>query len=451
MKINNSLNLLLLLSLFLIISCTSGKRALTKGNYEEAFYKSVRKLRSTPNHSKSKETLKTAYPYAKRWNLERIQNLERSSDIFKWERIAPLYGSLNQMYEAINQCPGCLKIIPNPDKFYDEFEDARFEAAEVRYNLGEAALAIARDGNREKGKEAFTHYFEAGRWVNNYKDVEAKLNDAEFYATLKVLVEPIPMHSRNLQLSNEFFDNKINEFLLSAPVNRFVRFYTPGEAERVGLRRPDHILQLVFDDFVLGQTFLHEKETTIVKDSVILGTYEVEVLADASQGGTTSNSKITICHVISGNRTETITVDESALKTHLEHGDKIGACGSSPQASRPPNSGNVTKVKKNVYGQAKATLHVFTKTLESRGLMDFRIIDGYTNRVITQEKLPGTFVWQTQWGFFNGDERALSNEQIAITKARDVPPPSPQELFVLFTQPIYSQITLKIRDFYRNF
>jgi hypothetical protein len=38
--------------------------------------------------------------------------------------------------------------------------------------------------------------------------------------------------------------------------------------------------------------------------------------------GTTTGGDVTLCH----NRTETITVDESARATHLAHGDTLGAC-----------------------------------------------------------------------------------------------------------------------------
>lgn len=65
--------------------------------------------------------------------------------------------------------------------------------------------------------------------------------------------------------------------------------------------------------------------------------------------------------------------------------------------------------------------------------------------MLTQEKMPDTFTWTTQWGTFNGDERALTPEQIKLCSLRDVPPPPPQDLFVAFTQPIYGQITAKIK------
>jgi hypothetical protein len=452
----------LIYMLLLLAACTSGKRAMERGSYDEAVYKAVNRLRSNSTHRKSAETLRQAYPLAKEWHLSRIKNLEISNEQFKWEPIASEYTRLNSLYDEISRCPGCLKIVPLPSNYISQYEQARVNAASDRYNAGLLALDKAKNGERNEAKTAYGHFAEARRWVNNYKDVDEKLKDAEYYATIRVVVEPIPMHSQTLKLSSEFFDNKINEFLLQAPVNRFVKFYTAHEADRLGITKPDHIIQLVFDDFVVGQTYMHEKEVQLVKDSIVLATYEVEApttgnatgSAAGQTGGSTREGKVEICHNGPGAASQTITVAESALKAHLEHGDKIGACSNQGGKIRnPKNSGGTssTKVRKKVYGQVKATMHTFTRTVESKGLLDFRIIDGYTQRVISQEKMPGTFVWQSQWGHFNGDERALEKDHLRIIKNKDVPPPAPQELFIQFTQPIYQQLTYKINQFYKNY
>jgi len=102
-------------------------------------------------------------------------------------------------------------------------------------------------------------------------------------------------------------------------------------------------------------------------------------------------------------------------------------------------------------GSVKATVHIFRKQVTSRGVLDFKIYDAYTNKVLTQEKLPGEFVWYTEWGFFNGDERALSDYHKEIVQYREAPPPPPQDLFIAFTEPIYDQITRKIQSFYRKY
>lgn len=428
-----------------------------QGNYDEAVYKSVKRLRSNVAHKKSLVTLKQTYPLAKQWHLNRIKNLELSYDRFKWEPIAREYAILNSFYDEILRCPGCLTAIPTPVNYSSEHESVRLKAASERYDVGLASLEKGKLGDRHEAKIAYTHFTEAYNWVRDYKDVTEKLKDAEFYSTITVVVEPIPMHSQALKLSNEFFDNKINEFLLQAPVNRFVKFYTAKEAKRLGINKPHHVIQLIFDDFVVGQTYMHEKEMSLIKDSILLASYEVELPATSGtapkEGDSgASEGKVTICHTAPGSgKSQTISVAESALKTHLEHGDKVGSCNAESRKTAPSQTSSNKEVRK-IYGQAKATMHIFTKTVESKGLLDFKILDGYTQRVISQEKLPGAFVWQSQWGYYNGDQRALEKQHLQIVKnTKDVPSPAPQDLFMQFTQPIYQQITAKIRHFYKDY
>ena len=106
---------------------------------------------------------------------------------------------------------------------------------------------------------------------------------------------------------------------------------------------------------------------------------------------------------------------------------------------------------KEMFGTVKAKLFITTKTLLSNGVLDFKIKDAETGKVISQEKLPGEFGWQCQWGYFNGDIRALSSKQIESTKGKELPPPPPQTLFMEFTKPIYNQLTNKIKTFYANY
>jgi hypothetical protein len=110
-----------------------------------------------------------------------------------------------------------------------------------------------------------------------------------------------------------------------------------------------------------------------------------------------------------------------------------------------------TAQKRPVYGTVKARVTTFEKTISSSGLLDFRIRDFNNGRIISQEKMPGTFVWRDVWGTFNGDERALTEEERRICRRREIMPPPPQDLFIEFTKPIYSQLTTKIRGFYSRY
>lgn len=105
--------------------------------------------------------------------------------------------------------------------------------------------------------------------------------------------------------------------------------------------------------------------------------------------------------------------------------------------------------KKPIYGTVKVKLHTFEKAVVSNGLLDLRINNNANGQLIRQDKLPGTYVWKSQWATFNGDERALSREQLELTRRREMQPPPAQDLFILFTGPIVTQTSNLIRSQYR--
>ena len=89
---------------------------------------------------------------------------------------------------------------------------------------------------------------------------------------------------------------------------------------------------------------------------------------------------------------------------------------------------NGQKVK--AYNTVKAKLTINHRELISKGVLDVMILDLAGNKVVSQRKFPGQFVWFVEWGSFNGDDRALNDKQLAICKRKPLPAPGPQDLFV---------------------
>jgi hypothetical protein len=374
----------LLFSLLLYLAaCSSGKQALQRGNYEESVLKAINRLRSNPDHKKARATLQEGFPLTVSYHLERITALKNSSEPFRWEGILDSYNTLTMLNSELQRCPACRQLVTGSRSYLNEAADARYQAASDRYQAG--VQALNRDNSRISAKEAFLHFKRANELQPDYRDVRAKMDEAYFFATLKVVLEQIPVHSRTMGLSHEFFQNKINEFASSVRMNEFVRFYTPQEAQATKLAKPDHVVRLQFDEFVVGQVFLKESTETFTRDSVVVGQVKVE------------------------------------------------------------------GVIRDVYGKVSAQFTTFRKTVSSRGLLDMQIYDPAANRVVNQQKMPGEFVWQSEWGTFRGDERALTKKQLEICQLREVPPPPPQDLFIEFCKPIYTQVTAHLQNYYRNY
>jgi hypothetical protein len=682
-----------LVTVLVFSACSSGKSTFERGNYYEAVITSVNRLRKNDDHKKSIETLTQAYPLAVTFYQDRANIAIASSDAFKWTQVVNAYTLINTMYDEIKRCPGALRVVPNPVNYFSKLQEAKQNAAEEHYAAGILALQF---GTRDKAKQAYGLFKTANTYVSGYKEVNDYMQAALNAATVKILVEPIPVHSKTVGVSAEFFNDKISEFVHSAPINEFVKFYTRAEAKKLKLN-PDHIVQLQFDDFAVGQVYKHEKEIHLTKDSVVMGTYVTPtassnqntsavaagpvgktglvagsgVLASAEtpanpnptavntaaqeqaerdraakelaekrlaeqllkekeqaeriraekeaaekqrlgyeaaererlaseaankaaaertlaekaaleraakeraekeaadkalaekiqaernaaaekaraekeaadkaliekiksekekaakekadqaeyidptinrEDTTDVKDPVTVCHIPPGNKqnSRNLTISRAALKAHLAHGDVEGGCdqdgkhdkakpaekkvnegkGSEKPKAKGPGASIKTEGKSQdygllfngdeillasaenngsellryltvpavivadtnkVYGTVKATLYHYSKTTTSKGVVSFKIIDAKTGALLSVEKMPGEYVWISEWATFNGDERALSAEQLRLTRLKEQPAPASQELFIEFTKPIYDQITTKIREFYKGY
>ncbi|MEQ8927132.1 MAG: hypothetical protein RLO81_15030 [Fulvivirga sp.] len=376
--------ILLTLTIPLIFSaCTSGKRAFERGSYYEACVKAINRLRQKPNHKKSKDILRKSYPLAVQTLEDNASQAVASNDQYKYKKKLQAYEAINSLHTNIQASPAARKVISKPKSYFNEVAELKELAAEESYLIG---LKFLNNNTREDAKQAYYHFRDADSFVSGYKDVRSKMDEAKFTATLKVIVEQIPVPSI-YSLSADFFQDKVEEFLHSEyRSNEFVRFYTQSEADAEELPYVDQYLRLQFDDFVVGETHVERITETFTRDSVVVGT------------------------------------------TKIRDGKEV-----------------------DVYGTVKAKLTVNRKEVKSRGLFSMRAVDAHSKAVLTHRKFTGEFIWFTEWGNFNGDERALTKEQLAICAAYDIPPPAPQTLFIEFTRPIYDQLVPALNQFYQKY
>ena len=89
--------LALISSSLIFFSCSSGKKAYQKGDYEKSVNNAVNRLRKAPNSRKAIETLQAAYPSLLGYYQDQVAQFKTSSDPFKWDRVMDRYSTLNQI------------------------------------------------------------------------------------------------------------------------------------------------------------------------------------------------------------------------------------------------------------------------------------------------------------------------------------------------------------------
>ncbi len=395
--------LLLAMLVALSVQCSSSKKLLERGDYYEAVLKATDKLRRSPRNNKAQAALRQAYPLATEQLLSDINQAKQAKDAFQWSIAADNYRQLNAMYDAIRSSPSARKVISRPKSFHQQYGQVKNKAAAEQYQAGEQAM---RENTIESARQAYFHYQQAQDYVPRYKNVTQKLVEAQNAGTLKVLVEPRSVPSRYYQVSADFFYDQVSDFLRNYERrNQFIAFYDARKAQRQQLEYPDHVLRLQFEDFVVGQSHTHQKEETVTRDSVKVG--EIEVAAQRPKKRTVSRD---------------IETFSSTSRT----------------------------VKKPVYGKVNAKLITTRAEISSRGILGVSIVEGNSNRSLLRDEFQGEHLWFAEWARYQGDERALSEDQLALCNLPEAVPPPPQQLFVEFTKPLYAQLTDQLNRFYQS-
>lgn len=369
---------------FIVLSCSSGKKMLEQGNYYQAVMQSVERLRSSPTNKKASETLVDAYPYAVRNLLDRLENNSTLNNKFRNTDAVYVYRDLNSLYESIKSSPAALNLINNPLSYYNELSEVTSMAAEEQYQAGLEQLSYE---GRNYSKQAYFYFIEANKFVDNYRDVNEKIEIAYNLTVLKVIADLKPVQSRIYDLSAEVFYKEVNNTLRQIEQNEFIRFFSSEEAKIVNISNPDHYLTINFEDFVVGETHTVERIENMKSDSVKVSAI---TLKDGSKRDVYDIVTATVYH----NRMEVI---------------------------------------------SKGIINLTIR--ESNDL----------NRDLIYQDFAGQYIWFNEWGHFNGDERAVTDKQYAICKQKIIPPAPPQQMFVEFTKPIHVQLSNKLYNFYRNY
>jgi len=265
------LKYLALSSIIFILSCSrSGSKALEKGNYYEAVLQSVDKLRKDSDNSKASDVLVNAYRNAQEEFTRDIARTRNANQQFRWEAILEYYNKLNRMQEVIERCTACRRIV-SPQTYFQETEEARESAADERYVLGDDILSRKKISKLD-ARVAFDHFEQITIFAPNYKDARNRMEEALDLGSVHVILEQPKVNSRLYQYSNEYFQEKVEEFLrTNRRINKFIRFYSPNEAKTVRLK-PDQVVRLEIVDFVVGETSVStDRQNVMSRDSVKTG------------------------------------------------------------------------------------------------------------------------------------------------------------------------------------
>jgi len=373
------------IGILLLNSCSTGKKSLEQGNYYDAVMKAASRLSSDPDNRKASQVISEGYPMAVTYYQEEIDKVLTSNDPFKWKRTLEIMQTVNQMSDEIRRIPAARKLVPSPKNYTSEMANVQNRAAQEFYDAGMDALSRK---TRETAKQAYFHFLNADGLVRGYKDTQQKMLLSKDLATVKVVVEQIPVNGKFEYSAQFFYDNVFQMLNERFQEKDFVHFFSPEQAEQARLKFPDMVLQMGFYDFFIDRPQHFEEEQVLSRE--IEEKYQVK-----------------------------ISKDSTVTRTRM-----------------------VPK---------KGKIKILTDQVASGGLLELKAVEFQSQKIVLTDKIPGQYLWQNKYGIFVGDNEVLDKELITILNNKMIMPPPAQDMFVLFTKPIFNQLTDKLTNYFRQY
>jgi hypothetical protein len=374
-----------LAGILLLNSCSTGQKSFQQGNYYDAIMKAVSRLSSDPDNRKASQVISEGYPMAVTYYQEEIDKVLTGSDPFKWKRTLEIMQTVNQMSDEIRRVPAARKLVSSPKMYTSEMTDVQNRAAQEFYDAGLDALSRK---TRESVKQAYFHFLNADALVRGFKDTQQKMLLTKDLATVKVIVEQIPVNGKYEYSAQFFYDNVFQMLNERFQEKDFVHFFSPEQAENSKLKFPDMVLQMGFYDFFIDRPQHSEEQQELNKQ--IEEKYQVKISKD---------STVTRTRMI-------------------------------------PKKG---KIK------------ILTDQVASGGLLELKAVEFQSQKIVFTDKIPGQYLWQNKYGIFVGDNEVLDKDLNVILNNKMIMPPAAQDMFVLFTKPIFNQLADKLTNYFRQF
>jgi hypothetical protein len=104
----------------------------------------------------------------------------------------------------------------------------------------------------------------------------------------------------------------------------------------------------------------------------------------------------------------------------------------------------------DVMETVKGTITYYTKTKRASSNATITITDANTNAILQNNTVEGNSQWQYTWATFKGDTRALTSDQLNMTKRKEEYPDD-QALFTQAMKNLEQNVSQRLRSFYDRY
>lgn len=336
--------------LFLFASCKTSKDYLLRSNEDKTLYDVVKQLNKHADDENASKALPEVYTQVQQKHLDKIETYKSYTDLNRWDKISAEYNMLQNMYEAITNSDAAAKLI-KANSYQKQIDSVKQAAAEDYYQIG---LSYLQRHSRDDAKLAYSTFKKAGKWVNNYKDIKAKMDFAYENAIVNVLINPVQDNfvfissGWNNNFSSDYLSQNLVRDLGGKYASQYpARFYTERETNRNDIQ-PDWVVDLTLREMDIPRPTFYNYSRNLSK--------QIETGRDTS--------------------------------------------------------GRI------IYQTVYATLNIQKQSFNARAQMDINITEVATRKNILYNSYSDTYNWQQEVASYSGDSRALSSNDWTLVNNR---------------------------------
>lgn len=380
-----------ILVLFQITSCktlfteegrlySQAKTLARQKRYDHAIANVSRALQIDPEYKKAIKLIDEIYPESQSYYLRELKNMEQKETLKVLDRRASIYTSLNMIYRAMNNLPQLIhpktkevlsfKLID----YSKQMDEAVQAAAEGYYQEG---LKLAGTGNREDAKAASKAFLKALEYIPDYKDAvsrEAAARNKAIQAVVFLPFRGLDYTISDLNANEYILDNIIAKLSSDKEVMKYTKIVDQSQLEPI-LQSQQLALSGLFDD-----------------------TTSVEI------------GKLVSANLIFSGKTNQIAYDEP-VTTHKSEHRKKDVPAVFDDLGRDPLEGETVTVE--------ADVDIFKKITSAKILISYKLLDIETSTVLLSDSLSKDTEDSISWAVYQGDERALNDDDLDLISKGD--------------------------------
>ncbi|MCF2873901.1 MULTISPECIES: hypothetical protein [unclassified Tenacibaculum] len=374
----NKTTLLLLSSIFIMLSCSSVKtteKAINSGDYEKAISLSIKNLARNKYKKKNQPyviMLKNAFNKAVDRDVSKIEFLEKENNPENLETIYSLYQRLNNRQERIKPLLPLKDVVSGNNVSFQivNYDDQIITSKENYSNfLYQKAKDLLANGsfNKMNYRRAFDEFQYLDKINPNYKNTRSLIEEAHAKGTDFVFLS---VHNETRQIIPRRLEND----LLAIDTYGLNDLWTVYHSKRDSRVRYDFDLELNLRNIDVSPEQIREKE--IVKERRIKDGFKY------------------------------LKNDQGAFVK-----DSLG-----------------NKIKVDKFRKVRCHLYKFTQFKSSKVSGVVKYIDNTNNQLVERFPIQSEFVFEHIYADYDGDKRALDDTFLGLIKVRAVRFPSNEQM-----------------------